>query len=151
MYYYKSMIFALAAYSFCEFLIQYRGYAICNQQRRRSACASAQSDQRLCCLLPGSYNTSSFYIRNFKSLAIFWSWAGWFESYLAKNPDTFLRDVDHMQMTKMQIRLSIHNSLISAIVVHCLDSIIPLDPKFQDSSKIRIFCYLIDVINFLTS
>ena len=27
-------------------------YAICEQQRRRSACASAQSDQHLCCLLP---------------------------------------------------------------------------------------------------
>ena len=26
-------------------------YAICEQQRRRSACASAQSDQHLCCLL----------------------------------------------------------------------------------------------------
>ena len=24
-------------------------YALCEQQRRRSACASAQSDQRLCC------------------------------------------------------------------------------------------------------
>ena len=28
-------------------------YAICEQQRRRSACASAQSDQCLCCSLPG--------------------------------------------------------------------------------------------------
>ena len=27
-------------------------YAICEQQRRRSACASAQSDQHLCCSLP---------------------------------------------------------------------------------------------------
>ena len=27
-------------------------YAICEQQRRRSACALAQSDQRLCCSLP---------------------------------------------------------------------------------------------------
>ena len=27
-------------------------YAICEQQRRRSACAYAQSDQHLCCLLP---------------------------------------------------------------------------------------------------
>ena len=27
--------------------------AMCEQQRRRSACASAQSDQHLCCLLPG--------------------------------------------------------------------------------------------------
>ena len=29
-------------------------YAICEQQRRRSTCASAQSDQRLCCSLPDS-------------------------------------------------------------------------------------------------
>ena len=28
-------------------------YAICEQQRRRSACASAQSDHRLCCSLLG--------------------------------------------------------------------------------------------------
>ena len=28
-------------------------YVICEQQRRRSARASAQSDQRLCCSLPG--------------------------------------------------------------------------------------------------
>ena len=27
-------------------------FAICEQQRRRSACASVQSDQRLCCSLP---------------------------------------------------------------------------------------------------
>ena len=31
-------------------------YAICKQQRCRSACASAQSDQRLCCLLPRYFN-----------------------------------------------------------------------------------------------
>ena len=41
-------------------------YVICEQQRRRSACASAQSDQRLCCSLPGYYNTSICYSRNFK-------------------------------------------------------------------------------------
>ena len=28
-------------------------FAICEQQRRRSACASAQSDQPFCCSLPG--------------------------------------------------------------------------------------------------
>ena len=28
-------------------------FGICKQQRRRSACASTQSDQRLCCSLPG--------------------------------------------------------------------------------------------------
>ena len=30
----------------------------------------AQSDQRLCCSLPSQYNTSSFYIRNSKPLAV---------------------------------------------------------------------------------
>ena len=38
-------------------------------------------------------NTSSFYIRNFKPLASFWSGACWFESYLVENPeDRFPRD-----------------------------------------------------------
>ena len=51
-------------------------YAICEQQRRRSACASAQSDQRLCCSLPRQNDTSSLYIRNFKILAGLCSLAG---------------------------------------------------------------------------
>ena len=62
-------------------------YATCEQQRRRSACTSAQSDQHLCCSLPRYYNISSFYIRNFKTLATFCSWPGWFESYLVANPE----------------------------------------------------------------
>ena len=67
--------------------------ALCEQQRRRSACASAQSDQHLCCSLPRYYNTSSFYIQNFKPLASFCSWAGRFESYLnANSKDRFSRD-----------------------------------------------------------
>ena len=45
--------------------------AICEQQRRRSACVSAQSDQPLCCSLPRKYNTFSFQIRNFRPLASF--------------------------------------------------------------------------------
>ena len=49
-------------------------YAICKQQRRRSACASTQSDQRLCYLLPKQNDTSSLYIRNFKILAGLCSW-----------------------------------------------------------------------------
>ena len=44
-------------------------YAICEQQRRRSACASAQSDQRICCSLPGYCNTTTYYSQNFKTLA----------------------------------------------------------------------------------
>ena len=37
------------------------------------------------------------YIKSFKILASFCSWAGWFESYLSKIPkDTFSRDVAHL-------------------------------------------------------
>ena len=43
-------------------------YGICEHQRRRSACTSAQSDQHLCCSFPRKYNTSTCYIRNFKTL-----------------------------------------------------------------------------------
>ena len=57
-------------------------YAICEQQRRRSACAPAQSDQRLCCSLRRQNDTSSLYIRNFKILVGLCSWAGQFVSCL---------------------------------------------------------------------
>ena len=71
-------------------------FAVCEQQRRRSACASAQADQRLYFSLPRWYTASSFYIRNFKALARFWSWAGRFESYLVENPeDRFSHDEPH--------------------------------------------------------
>ena len=49
------------------------GYAICEQQRRRS--------------LPRFCNISSFYIQNSKPLASFCGWAGQFETYLIKNPE----------------------------------------------------------------
>ena len=72
-------------------------YVLCKQQRRSSACASAQSDQRLYCLLPTLYNTSSFYTRNFKPLASLCSWAGQFESYLVRNPKVrFSCDMAHL-------------------------------------------------------
>ena len=51
-------------------------YVICEQQRRRSACASAQSEQRLYCSLLRYYNISRFYSRNFKTLASFCGCAG---------------------------------------------------------------------------
>ena len=57
-------------------------YAICEQQRRRSACASAQSDQRLCRSLRRQNDTSSLYIRNFKILAGRCSSAGQFVACL---------------------------------------------------------------------
>ena len=61
-------------------------FAICEQQRCRSACASRQSDQRLCCSLLRKYSTSSFFVCNFKTLASLWSWACRFESYLVVKP-----------------------------------------------------------------
>ena len=57
---------------------------MCEQQRCRSACASAQSDQHLCCSLLRYYMFTCF-IQSFKILASFCSWAGWFESYLVEN------------------------------------------------------------------
>ena len=53
----------------------------------RTTCASAQSDQRLCCSLPRQYNTSSFYIQNFKPFSRFCGCAGRFESTLVANPE----------------------------------------------------------------
>ena len=71
-------------------------FAICEQQKRRSACASAQSDQRLCYSLLRQDNTSSFYIQNFKPPASFYCCADRFESYLVGNPeDRFSRDEAH--------------------------------------------------------
>ena len=60
-------------------------YVICEQQRRRSACAFAQSDQRLCSSLLRWYNISRFYSRNFKTLASFSGCAGRFVSGLVGN------------------------------------------------------------------
>ena len=78
-------------------------YAICEQQRCRSACACVQSDQRLCFSLPGKYNISTCYSWNFKTLASFCSWADWFECNLVANPeDRFSRDVTQSVKLKLQ-------------------------------------------------
>ena len=42
---------------------------VCEQQRRRSACASAQTDQRLCYSLTGKYHISTCFKQNFNFLA----------------------------------------------------------------------------------
>ena len=43
--------------------------AICERQRRRSACASAQSDQRRCSSLPRRYNTHTCYSQKINTVA----------------------------------------------------------------------------------
>ena len=60
-------------------------YIICEQQRQRSACASTQSDQRLCCSVLRKYTISRFYSRNFKILASFCGCAGRFVSGVVGN------------------------------------------------------------------
>ena len=91
-------------------------YAICEQQGRRSACASAQSDQHLCCSLPTQYNTSSYYIWNLKPLPSFCGCAGWFESTLVANSeDRFSRDVACIK--PVQIQCVSHMSPVKRICV----------------------------------
>ena len=66
---------------------------VCGQHRRRPACASAQSDQRLRYSRFVKYHTKACYKRNFIFLASLCSWAGWFESLFVGNPeDRFSRD-----------------------------------------------------------
>ena len=60
-------------------------FTICEQQRCRSACTSVQSGQRLCYSLHRWYNTSNFYIQNFKPLASFCGCTGQFYSTLVSN------------------------------------------------------------------
>ena len=79
-------------------------FAICEHQTKRSACASAQSDQGFCYPLLRQDNTSSFYIQNFKPLASFCCCAGQFESYLVGNPeDRFSRDEAHIFCTDFSL------------------------------------------------
>ena len=61
-------------------------FRVFEQQRRRPACASAQSDQCLCCSLIGKYHILTCYKRNFNSPASLCSCAGWFAYDLVRNP-----------------------------------------------------------------
>ena len=56
-------------------------------RRRRPACASAQSDQRLCYSLIVKYHIQAWYKRNFNFLASLCGWTGWFESHYVGNPE----------------------------------------------------------------
>ena len=73
-------------------------FALCKQQRRRSACASAQSDWHLCCSLLKEYNICSCYVLNFQTLASLCGCPGRVESYLVVNPeDRFSGDEAQMR------------------------------------------------------
>ena len=51
-YFVEAVLNFTVAYLLMNHVMRKPVYALCKQQKRRSACAS-QSDQRLCCLLPG--------------------------------------------------------------------------------------------------
>ena len=69
---------------------------VCEQHMRRPACASAQSDQRLCFSLFEKYHMCSWYRWNFNFLASLCSWEEWFETRFVGSPkDRFCRDEAH--------------------------------------------------------
>ena len=70
---------------------------VCKQHRRRPACASAQTDQRLCYSLIEKNHILTCYEGNFNFLASLCSWGDWFETCYVGNPeDRFSRDEAHL-------------------------------------------------------
>ena len=79
---------------------------VCEQQKRRPACASGQTDQRLCYWLIGKYHILTCYRREFNFLASLCSLAGWFESHHVRNPeDRFSRNEAHLRVQESQSML----------------------------------------------
>ena len=71
---------------------------VCEQHKRRPACASAQSDHPLCFSLFGKYHMLTCYEWNFNFLASLCSWVYWFETDFVGNPqDRFSRKETHIQ------------------------------------------------------
>ena len=71
---------------------------VCEHQRRRPACAYAQSDQHFCYSLIVKYHIKAWYKRNFNSLVSLCSWAVWFESRFVKNSKaSFSRVMAHLR------------------------------------------------------
>ena len=87
------------------------------QQGRRPACISAQSDQRLCFLLFGKYHIQSCYRRNFNFLDSLCSWAGWFEPHFCGNPeDRFFRG-EALNMRTNYFRILYHLHVYYANII----------------------------------
>ena len=111
-------------------------YVICEQQRRRSACASAQADQHLCCSLPRQNDTSSLYIRNFKIWAAgLCSWAGQFVSCLVRDAR---RHILSSRGSIIQIK---HKSHQNRRYMHNLAGTLHwMEPKYILSNKDQYCC-----------
>ena len=79
-----------------------------------------------------SMNTSNFYIRNFKPPPSFFSWAGWFESYLVLNPeDRFSLNEAHMWVDRSKEQFDQG--------LHCFPSLLHLfDTLLYDKTRLQI-------------
>ena len=72
---------------------------VCEQQRHRPTCASAQSDQCLCYSLFGEHSRQACSIQNFIFLASLCRCGHWFEYHYVRNPvDGFSRDEAHISL-----------------------------------------------------
>ena len=60
---------------------------VCEQHRRRPACASEQTDQRLCYSLFWQYHILTCFERNFTILANLYTRGDWFKSRFVGNPE----------------------------------------------------------------
>ena len=81
----------------------------CKQQRCRTACATAQADQRLCYSLSGKYSIQPCSMQNFNILASLCSCAGWFEPHLVIKPEDWFSYVEAQLSTKQTLlALSYH-------------------------------------------
>ena len=79
-------------------------FGVSEQQRRRPACWSAQSDQRLCYSLIGKYHILTFYKQIFNFLASLCSCRDWFESRFVGNPEyRFSRDESHISASSWDL------------------------------------------------
>ena len=88
---------------------------VCEQHRRRPACASAQSDQRLCYSLFGKYHMFTYYRWNFNILASLCSWGDWFETRFVGNPENrFCRVEAHIIQRQRKCCINVLKVIINS-------------------------------------
>ena len=90
-------------------------FGVGNQQRRRPACASAQSNQRHCFSLIGMYCIKTCYKWNFTILASICGWADWFESHFIRNLEDRFSRVRPILCLSGAMKFLLHFSSISAM------------------------------------
>ena len=75
--------------------------AMHEKQSHRSACASAQADQWLCCSLSINNTSCTWWIQNLQILTCLCSWADWVEP-ICESKDRIYRDVAYLVVYENQ-------------------------------------------------